>query len=479
MKIKKIAKFLSYSYLALLIFLPSCVLGTEKSMVVIIPSYNNEKWVEKNLSSILTQKYENFRVIYIDDCSSDKTYELARNIVEKLGQQHRVTIIHNLERCGAMANWYTAIHSCDDDEVIVSVDGDDWLPHDQVLSYLNKIYTEKDVWLTYGQFIEYPSNVIDTVYSKPFSDDVIKNNLFRKVEQLPMSHLRTFYAWLFKSIKLQDVLYGEDFYSMSCDKVMLAPMIEMAGYRHFRSPEALYVYNNHNPISDHRVDQSRQHSLGWYVLSMPAYQRLDTPIEYAYDEQQDTVSLIIFATANLDEASIRRIDSLATQYQSVLVFHQGNFSCDSVTMSPALKLVQLSESDCSIKLIDAISSLKCKYIMISKDFSAENCEDIKQQALLLKTTQAPIFYLSLKYDSVGNNLFLRKLPRINHRCYTYAWFAKNKNGSWPIPVFDMTLWEKGVLQKILNELTFLNVEQLEEQLKNWVSQNNILGLMAG
>ena len=45
----------------------------ERSIVVIIPSYNNVRWVEKNLMSVFEQKYENFRVIYIDDCSTDGT----------------------------------------------------------------------------------------------------------------------------------------------------------------------------------------------------------------------------------------------------------------------------------------------------------------------------------------------------------------------------------------------------------------------
>ena len=98
-------------------------------------------------------------------------------------------------------------------------------------------------------------------YSKPFSEDVIRNNTFRKVEQLPMSHLRTFYAWLFKSIKLEDVLYQGDFYPMTCDKVILACCIEMAARHHYCVPEVLYVYNNTNQLSDHHVNGGLQHSL--------------------------------------------------------------------------------------------------------------------------------------------------------------------------------------------------------------------------
>ena len=45
----------------------------EKKFVVFISSYNNESHVNKNLLSVANQKYSNFRVIYINDKSTDNT----------------------------------------------------------------------------------------------------------------------------------------------------------------------------------------------------------------------------------------------------------------------------------------------------------------------------------------------------------------------------------------------------------------------
>src|SRR3989304_6153185 len=45
----------------------------EKPIVVVIPSYNNKQWYQKNLDSVLTQNYHNFRIIFIDDASPDGT----------------------------------------------------------------------------------------------------------------------------------------------------------------------------------------------------------------------------------------------------------------------------------------------------------------------------------------------------------------------------------------------------------------------
>ena len=70
-------------------------------MVIVIPSYNNEQWVEKNLISVFNQKYENYRIIYVDDCSQDNTYNQVMRLRENYHQQNRMTAIHNQTRSGA------------------------------------------------------------------------------------------------------------------------------------------------------------------------------------------------------------------------------------------------------------------------------------------------------------------------------------------------------------------------------------------
>ena len=48
---------------------------------IVVPSYNNEQWVEPNIASILNQTYDNFDVLYIDDASTDSTLQQVRRIV--------------------------------------------------------------------------------------------------------------------------------------------------------------------------------------------------------------------------------------------------------------------------------------------------------------------------------------------------------------------------------------------------------------
>lgn len=45
---------------------------------VIIPVYNSEKYLDKSISSVLNQTYENFELLLIDDGSTDSSYEICK-----------------------------------------------------------------------------------------------------------------------------------------------------------------------------------------------------------------------------------------------------------------------------------------------------------------------------------------------------------------------------------------------------------------
>ena len=129
--------------------------------VFLVPSYNNEGWAKRNLDSLIHQKTTaRYRIICVDDCSTDKT----GSIMDEYAQDHKLsqtflTIIHNKKRKGATCNIYTTIHEqCKDHEVVVLVDGDDIIAHNLVLDRLVHEYTDPNLWMTYGSFVFYPSS---------------------------------------------------------------------------------------------------------------------------------------------------------------------------------------------------------------------------------------------------------------------------------------------------------------------------------
>jgi len=246
----------------------------EKHIVVVIASYNNKDWYKKNLDSVFCQQYRNYHIIYIDDNSSDGTGKLVKKYILEKGQISRTILICNKNRQGALANQYKAIHSCNDHDIIIIVDGDDWLAHDDVFTKVNEVYSDNNVWLTYGQFQSYPSDNIG--FCCPFPKEIITRNAFRNFINIP-SHLRTFYAGLFKKIRIKDLLYKGNFFTMTGDIAAMFPMIEMAR-DHFKFiPDVLYIYNEATPINDHKVSKQLQRQLDLEIRQRKRYKKIDSP----------------------------------------------------------------------------------------------------------------------------------------------------------------------------------------------------------
>ena len=274
-----------------------------KHFVIVIPSYNNAQWYERNVQSVLAQNYPHFDVLYTDDCSRDGTGDLVEEYLKENDIYNKVTLIKNNERKGALYNLYRMINRCDDESIIVTLDGDDWFPDHNVLTRLNDVYADETIWLTYGQFKLYPSGTMGWASKMP--DYIIESNSFRSFQHLP-THLRTFYAWLFKRIKLEDLLYIGKFYPMTWDMVMMFPMIEMAGERHKFISDVMYIYNDNNSISDHNVSRQLQAHLAQVVKKKKRYIRLDSKPNLQVKKQKADV--IIFA---YDPISLSQIlDSL-------------------------------------------------------------------------------------------------------------------------------------------------------------------------
>jgi glycosyltransferase involved in cell wall biosynthesis len=241
--------------------------------VVLVPSYNNEKWVVQNLESIANQTYPHWSMYYINDCSSDRTGQIVDEFVKLRGIEHKCKVVHNTTRKLAMTNLYEGIHNIDPTKVVVICDGDDWFANNSVLERLAKTYSNKKIWMTYGNYQTWPEDRGSTCDLIP--DKVRKNQLFRSYRWVS-SHLRTFYAKLFQQIKKEDFIWkGEGFFPMTYDLAIMFPMLEMASKKHYRFiTDVLYIYNISNPLNDFKVNLQLQEEIERYIRSRQPYEPL-------------------------------------------------------------------------------------------------------------------------------------------------------------------------------------------------------------
>jgi glycosyltransferase involved in cell wall biosynthesis len=245
-----------------------------KSFVFIVPSYNNQHYYKRNLDSIFSQTYPNYRIVFIDDASFDGTAELVRAYVTAKNQDFRFILLQNIQQLGSLANIHKGASLCKPHEIIIILDGDDWLFDEKVLEKLNATYADEEVWVTYGQFVYYPSGAPG--WAAPLPPEVIANNAFRD-HNWTTTHLRSFYAGLCHRIQLKDLMYKGKFFPMAGDLALMWPILEMAGTHSRFIPDCLYVYNTENPINDEKKNKELQSFLGFVTRAKPRYQPVDTP----------------------------------------------------------------------------------------------------------------------------------------------------------------------------------------------------------
>lgn len=93
---------------------------------VLIPVYNAEPYLAQTIQSVIDQHYQDWEIVILDDCSTDRSYEIALAFAQK---DKRIRAVQNEQNLGMMLNWNRGIDLCRN-EFFVKLDADDlWHPH--------------------------------------------------------------------------------------------------------------------------------------------------------------------------------------------------------------------------------------------------------------------------------------------------------------------------------------------------------------
>ncbi|MBS1596769.1 MAG: glycosyltransferase family 2 protein [Bacteroidetes bacterium] len=68
---------------------------------ILMTVYNREKYIEQAIESVLTSTYSNFELIIVDDCSKDRSFEIATQYARK---DQRITVYRNEKNIGDYPN---------------------------------------------------------------------------------------------------------------------------------------------------------------------------------------------------------------------------------------------------------------------------------------------------------------------------------------------------------------------------------------
>lgn len=217
---------------------------------VFVPAYNVEPFIGRCLDSIDGQYYSNWDLHMVDDASTDDTLDIMEGYVGD--------ITHNQVNLKMPRN-LTLLREGDPDDVIVIVDGDDYLPHYGVLSMIAQSYVDPDLWLMYGSYERWPDPTWMPNPAGPFPPWVIEGRDFRHYSQFDLvyNHPLTFRRRLLQNIEDWELQDDEgNWFEAAYDHTIMMPMLEMAADHFTWCPEILYTYNEENTQSEAKLDRS-------------------------------------------------------------------------------------------------------------------------------------------------------------------------------------------------------------------------------
>lgn len=448
--------------------------STELPIVVLICSYNNAEWVADNLNSVFSQNYTNYRILYVDDCSSDTTVDRVRSYAKQHNKEHKITLIANSERCRKMKNMYNAVHSCNDDEIIVQLDGDDWFCDTELFSHINHLYQTRDIWLTYGSYMDVPGNIRG--YAEATSDRIIREKTYRKEPWLYMP-TRTFYAWLFKQIELKDFIaeqvknYQSLFFPSADDPAFMFPMLEMSGTRFHYIDHISYVANRNNPLIGRSYEPTLQNACGCDVRQREPYKTLLQAQES--HTHSTTTNMLIFVENILNLSYL--LDSIkqyAHGLNTICLVHDPELE---VQINQFITTYPLSLQVCTLaEFVSCTYNLNGDYLLIATDtVSLIKDLDISLYTSHLKKTGAYGFYFAFSYSTPPFNA-QEGQPRVWAQSVykdVYTW-KFNCGLTALFNNLDMTLLRAKDVYKQLSCLNHEKCMNISELKKEWAMANS-------
>ena len=124
---------------------------SKKLISIIIPIYNCEKYISNTFKSLLNQTigFENLEVIFVDDCSTDDSYEIISQYSKEYGNVKAMQLERNSGYAGRPRNVGISEASA---EYLMFLDSDDWFNEDACEVLYSEIISSKRIDMAVGGY---------------------------------------------------------------------------------------------------------------------------------------------------------------------------------------------------------------------------------------------------------------------------------------------------------------------------------------
>lgn len=111
-----------------------------KKITIMIPTYNQSKYIGQAIQSAQKIEYENLEIIVSDDNSIDDTQE----VVSKFMDDKRIKYFKNEPNLGRVANYRKTLYEYATGDYVLNLDGDDWLLESNFFSEAVKLLNSNE-----------------------------------------------------------------------------------------------------------------------------------------------------------------------------------------------------------------------------------------------------------------------------------------------------------------------------------------------
>jgi glycosyltransferase involved in cell wall biosynthesis len=245
----------------------------EQKITIVTPFYNSEKYIEKTIQSIASQDYDNYECFLINDVSTDNSLKVVLRTIQEFPQNIRdkFKIINNFQNHGAVFNQINTIRNLPDNDIIMFIDGDDWLNYDNsIFDFYNNLY-DGNTEFTYGSCWSLVDNI--PLIAQEYPPEIKEDKQYRNYKfnwGMPYTHLRTFRKYLVNDIS-DDKFQNENgqWYKAGGDNATFYNILENADPNKVQCVQDIhYIYNDTNPLNDYKVNGEEQNKTARKITNM-------------------------------------------------------------------------------------------------------------------------------------------------------------------------------------------------------------------
>lgn len=270
----------------------------ENKVSIIVPIYNVEEYLERCLASLVIQEYKNIEIIMVDDCSTDKSADIAKKYANNYPN---ICVFIQRDKNGGLSAARNSGISEAIGEWLAFVDSDDWVDVNYISDMINEV-EESNVDVV----------VNESWYTFSGANDVklINELVNKKMTHKHMIALLRFSATraLFKRDLFSDVLFPEDIKRCE-DLSTIVPIYTKAKKISVINKPSYYYYQRLTSLSN---QNQKNADVSFYPKTV---ERMYQMSESGYDKELEfrAISELMYGMIMIMVRSGRRKDEIKKQ----------------------------------------------------------------------------------------------------------------------------------------------------------------------